>query len=91
MKFPSSYLNKFDKRAEKKSSVPRSPWEEQIDRFYFRMKQEIDRPYIGKLLSGIGIHDAGAAHVFYAKLEREAKNFTGLFNHLTGNVRKKKA
>jgi hypothetical protein len=90
MEFPSGYLNKIDAPRKRKVGEPRKPWEEQIDRFYFRMKKEIDRPYIGKLLARVGVHDAGAAYTFYKKLDREAKNFTALFNHLTGNVRKKK-
>lgn len=87
----SAHAKKFAQPSMPRPGQAGSDWEEQLDRFYFRMKKELSHGRIAKLLSGIGIHDAGAAHVFYEKVERDAKNFTALFNHLTGNIRKKKA
>lgn len=90
MELPSSYLNKFDQRP-KKTSEPRSTWEEQLDLFAARLNpgriKAGYKPYtharLAKLLQTYGANDAGAAHAFYKKLDLEAANFGALFTTLT--------
>lgn len=75
---------------EPKGGDPRSDWEEQLDKFLTRLNFKHNPKFpnytharVAKLLSGIGIHDAAAAHAFYKKLYTEADNFGALFTTLT--------
>lgn len=94
MELPHHYQKKFHiDPAEKKNlaGVPRSAWEEQLDNFSAKINPSrikiglapYSHPCIGQRLNAYGVHDAGAAYLFFRKLEIEARNFAALFEKLT--------
>jgi hypothetical protein len=88
MDLPANYQEKF--KPARNSVVPRSEWEEQLDKFAEQLNPgrvaDGYKPYTHSRIAGIlakaGVHDAPSAYLLFKRCEN-GNSFSRLFSYLT--------